>query len=376
MGKPTKPYFRMKEPLLFNLLPYKPEATGLSRYTERLLTGWTAATGEPTPIQLRLTKTGLATLTREEQMPQSQSSKLMRWCQERAIVQHFVQTKKLIEQVSPSLVYSPFTDRLNTTKQYRQVITCHDLTPLHFPNSRKAYLYARYWQPLHFKKSSHIIAISKSVANQLINSGISGSKITIVPNGIEEVHNPTFTPITNNFLMLARHARNKNIQLALEGFATFLRMNRSWKGKLIIVGSIGSCTKDLHRLSLELDLSDKVSWRAQLSEQGLDHLIRKSFCLISSSLMEGFDYPLLEAQARGIPTLASSIPVHQELHQNTSLFFELGDSGKSLGLQLSRLVTEQKLWEELSLAGVAHAKSYSLKRQITSIKNILEELLE
>ena len=92
--------------------------------------------------------------------------------------------------------------------------------------------------------------------------------------------------------------------------------------------------------------------------------------------MEGFDYPLLEAQARGIPTLASSIPVHQELHQNTSLFFELGDSGKSLGLQLSRLVTEQKLWEELSLAGVAHAKSYSLKRQITSIKNILEELLE
>ena len=366
----------MNESLLINLLPYKPKATGLSRYAERLLAGWTAATNQPIPLQLRLTETGLATLSREEQMPQSQSSTLMRWCQKRAVVQHLVPVNKIIDKVKPSLIYSPFTDRLNTNKEYTQVITCHDLTPLHFPNSRKAYFYSRYWQPLHLHKANHLIAISKSVANQLIEAGLSASKITIVPNGIEEVLNPALTALTGNCLILARHARNKNLKLALEGFANFLRLQPSWQGKLIIVGSKDSCTIDLYHLATELGLSDKLHWRTHVPEEELNLLIRTSFCLISSSLMEGFDYPLLEAQARGIPTLASSIPVHHELHQNTSLFFKLEDRGASLGLQLNRLAKEPNLWKQLSQAGISQAKNYSLKRQIFNIENILSDLLK
>ena len=36
---------------------------------------------------------------------------------------------------------------------------------------------------------------------------------------------------------------------------------------------------------------------------------------------EGFDYPVLEAKAEGIPTLLSQIPVHVEFHAGSSLFF-------------------------------------------------------
>jgi glycosyltransferase involved in cell wall biosynthesis len=364
----------MKDSILFNLLSYKPTATGLSRYVERLLEGWTAATGQPVPKQLRLTEIGKASISRQSQMPKIQSSKLMRWCQQRAVVQHFVPTNRLIEEIKPSLIYSPYTDLLNSTKNYRQVITCHDLTPLYFPNSRKAYLHYRFWQPINLHRANHVIAISKSVANQLIKHGVSASKITIVPNGIEEILNPTVNARTENCLILARHARNKNITVALKGFANFLKLHRSWQGKLIIVGSKDRCTQDLYRLALELGLSDKVCWPNHLSEHELNLLIRQSLCLISSSLMEGFDYPLLEAQARGIPTLASLIPVHHEIYENTSLFFNPRDNGESLGTQLQRLVSEHGLWQQLSKAGISNAKKYSLKKQIQDIDNLLAEL--
>jgi glycosyltransferase involved in cell wall biosynthesis len=85
-------------------------------------------------------------------------------------------------------------------------------------------------------------------------------------------------------VVLARHDRNKNVQLALEGFARFLVLN----------------------------LDSRISWLALLTDQELAQILRQAFCLVSCSLMEGFDLPLLEAQAIGLPTLASDIEVHRD----------------------------------------------------------------
>ena len=40
-----------------------------------------------------------------------------------------------------------------------------------------------------------------------------------------------------------------------------------------------------------------MSWVNHLEEDQLERQMRVSYCLISPSLMEGFDYPLFEAQA-------------------------------------------------------------------------------
>jgi hypothetical protein len=53
--------------------------------------------------------------------------------------------------------------------------------------------------------------------------------------------------------------------------------------------------------------------------------------------MEGFDYPVLEAKAEGLPTLISDKPVHREIHEDTSLTFGLDDDGS----QLIKMITMQ-----------------------------------
>ncbi len=357
--------------LLFNLLPYRPTQTGLSRYTERLLTDWETSTKTELPPQLRVTENGQGIIRNSNDLPKIQNSLRIRWLQKNALVQHGINVKRLIEQVKPSTIYSPYSDKLLGVKNIRQIITCHDLIPLYFPNSFSAYLRSKFWLPQHFQQANKIIAISRSVADLLIKEGIPSKKIDVVHNGIEYINNPITSPISQNCLVLARHAKNKNIQLALKGFAHLLKLQPNWSGKLVIIGSKGSETKKLKDLERELELLDRIEWLPNLTLEKLEDQWKKSFCLISTSLMEGFNYPLFEAQARGLPTLASRISAHLELHDGISLLFNLNDHGVSLAWQLQNLSQDNSLWQQLSQTGLTHARQFSLEKQTLAIAKIL-----
>ena len=356
---------------LINLLPYRPTATGLSRYVERLLAAWSTATGQSLPLQLRLAADGEAELSRVLPLPAGEQGRCLRWLQANALVQHAVPVRRLVNQANPGLIYSPYTDRLLAVRDRPQVITCHDLIPLYCSNSRRAYWRSRLWLPRHLHGATRVIAISRHVADLLVESGLAANRIAVVPNGVEPAPDPVQRPGSGDVLVIARHARNKNLSAALQGFAWFLRLQPSWDGQLLLVGRPDRATPHLRHLELELGLRGRVQWIDALSEPALEQQLRRSFCLLSCSLMEGFDYPLLEAQARGIPTLASRIPVHSELHRDHALLFELGDGGASLGGILQRLARDPGLWQQLSQAGPVHAQQYSLSRQVNQIAELL-----
>jgi glycosyltransferase involved in cell wall biosynthesis len=88
--------------------------------------------------------------------------------------------------------------------------------------------------------------------------------------------------------------------------------------------------------------------------------------------MEGFDYPIMEAKAEGIPTVVSDIPVHRELHSESSLFFQLDDGGRSFGRAIARLHLEASLWTELATAGRSLAVRLSLERQQAQIREAID----
>ena len=359
---------------LFNLLLYRSSPTGLSRYVERLLSAWSEATGIQLPRQLRVDAGGGVELTNGNGLPREQRSLSMRWLQGNALVQHAVPVRRLVTQAAPDLIYSPYTDRLLSVRDCPQVITCHDLTPLHWPSSRRAYWRSRFWLSRHLKGATAVVAISRYVADLLVADGFPAERITVIPNGIEPVTDPVFAPAGDDLLLLARHARNKNIALALKGFARFIALETAWMGRLVVVGNSGRETPALQRLERQLGLQDRVHWRSYLTEGELERQWRSSWALLSTSLMEGFDYPLLEAQAHGLPTLASRIPVHLELHSDVALFVDIEDDGVNLAFNLQRLARDPGLWQQLSQAGRRNAQHLSLNRQCRCIQQLLSSL--
>ena len=300
----------------------------------------------------------------------------MRWLHQNAIVQHGLRLRHFLRQadVQPEVIYSPFFDALLDFPQIPQLITCHDLTPLTYPNSRKAWLKYRFWQPRHLACARLVVAISRHVADQLMAFGMSSDRLVVVPNGIAEVEFPVLTPQSSDLLVIARHDANKNLHGLLRVIAGVQRHVRHWHGVVRIVGRGVAASTDLQALRRALPRPEGLVLIDQLDSETLRSTIRSSLALVSASFEEGFDYPVLEAKAEGIPTLLSDIPVHREFHHNSSLFFPVDDDGSTLADHLNLLLDDSLAWQELSAAGLLMSRTLSLQRQQQQIIGLIGQL--
>jgi len=276
--------------------------------------------------------------------------------------------------VQPEVIYSPFFDALLDFPQVPQLITCHDLTPLTYPNSRKAWLKYRFWQPRHIACASLVVAISRHVADQLMAFGMSSSRLVVVPNGIAEVEFPVLTPQSTDLLVIARHDANKNLRGLFRAIAGAQHRLPRWRGVFRIVGRGVAASAELQGLRRALPRPEGLVFIDRLSAHDLRITIRRSLALVSASLEEGFDYPVLEAKSEGIPTLLSDIPVHREFHDGSSLFFPVDDNGDVLAEHLSQLIADRLFWRHLSMAGQDCARSLSVESQQQQINGLMNQL--
>ena len=358
---------------LINLLSWQPGHSGFGSYVQRVIPSMPG-------IRLQLDAHGNACLIPFDQWtskaPPLAPGRLMRLLQRNAMVQHGQRLKRLFHRADlrPEVIYSPFFDALLGFPQIPQLITCHDLTPLSFPNSRRAWLKYRFWQPRHCRTATRLIAISRYVADQLVEFGVEADRIEVIPNGITIQRPRVQSPVSENLLVLARHDMNKNLPALFRGIDQLQRRWPQWRGVLRIVGRGGRQSTLVHRMQRQLPRPEQVQLIDALAQEQLLEHLRSSLAVLSASTEEGFDYPILEAKAEGMPTLISDIPVHREFHQGSSLFFPVDDDGGVLADHVIACLQDRQLWTQLSQAGYSLAKRLNLNAQVASIDEQFRQL--
>ena len=361
---------------LINLLPWLPGHSGFGSYVQRVVPGIDG-------LRLQLGEDAQPALLTPDQWslepPPRALGRKMRFLQRYSLLQHGLDLSALLQREGINLnqiesIYSPFFDALLGWPEVPQLVTCHDLTPLLAPNSRKSWLRYRFWQPRHCRVATRLIAISTYVADQLVEFGVSPDRIEVIPNGIHIPRPAVLTPSSEDLLALARHDFNKNLPALLRGAAQLQRLCPKWRGVLRIVGRSGRQTGLVQRLHRQLPRPEQVVLIERLSQDQLVACLRSSLALLSASTEEGFDYPVLEAKAEGIPTLISAIPVHREFHSGSSLFFPVDDDGTALARHLIDLRRDMALWGDLSQSGLALARSLSVQRQVEEISAQIKAL--
>ena len=179
------------------------------------------------------------------------------------------------------------------------------------------------------------------------------------------------SPTSEDLLALARHDVNKNLPAMLRGVAQLQLMFPNWTGVFRIVGKSGRQTPLVKRLHRDLPDPSRVKLINAMSHNELLACMRSSLAVVSASSEEGFDYPILEAKAEGIPTIVSDISVHREFHIGSSLFFSGDDDGFGLAHQIHNLLVEPGLWDQLSRDGFELAERMSVEAQQLAIRNQL-----
>ena len=199
----------------------------------------------------------------------------------------------------------------------RQVITIHDMLAWKFPKEI-GWLRSLYWRifiPISARKSSRLIAVSRSTASDITRfCKIDKHKISIITEAGSQL-----TSIQTQFDILEKLSLENKSYFLCVGF--FKNIKNPWKileayklyrrkitvgnpKYLVLVGGVVNKTgKAILRVAQEIP---GVVVAGRINDMQLSALYQNSAGLIFTSLYEGFGIPILEAQSFNCPVITST----------------------------------------------------------------------
>ena len=111
-----------------------------------------------------------------------------------------------------------------------------------------------------------------------------------------------------------------------------------------------------------------------LADDELDAVYRSADAFVYPSLYEGFGLPVLEAMARGVPTIASTTSSLPETAGEAALGVN-PRSVREISSAIERVLTEEGLAEKLSLRGRHQAERFSWDETARLTLQVYEHVL-
>lgn len=141
-----------------------------------------------------------------------------------------------------------------------------------------------------------------------------------------------------------------------------------WEHPLTIVGQRGWERPELfERLHHR---RPQVTVKGYVDDRTLREAYARAAVLVAPSWYEGFDLPVLEAMAAGVPVVCSNIPVHREVAGSAARYFP-PDDAEALADELVRLLVEPEAWREASTAGRQRSADFDWSVSTSRLLDVL-----
>ena len=202
---------------------------------------------------------------------------------------------------------------------------------------------------------ARIITVSSSSKKKLIESGVSGHRIEIIPNGVD-VGKYDGVKVEKSdrprVIYVGRLIGYKHVDDLLVAFSRL-----DLDAELYIVGE-GPERKNLEALRRELKIDHKVAFTGFVDERKKIELLKSSHVLVLPSSTEGFGIAVIESMAAGTPAIAADIPALREVTRGgeVGLLFTPRNVDE-LAMKLKGLLKNEKLQRELAEKGYKHVKA-------------------
>jgi len=216
-----------------------------------------------------------------------------------------------------------FLPRLLGAIARRRVITIHDLTYKRFPDllQKETLHNLEAHMPREIAVADAVICVSESTRNDLLHYyQLDPRRAVTIHSGVSlsalGTRHSALLP-DRYLLFVSTIEPRKNLGVLLDAFEN-LKRTRKYDGSLVVVGRIGWKSdefvprlggRDVHHLDY-------------LDPGELQAVYRKAEIFVFPSIYEGFGFPLLEAMAHGVPTIAAESSSLPEIAGDASLYFD------------------------------------------------------
>lgn len=208
--------------------------------------------------------------------------------------------------------------------------------------------------------------------------GFRPEKVFLVPVSIrEEWLNGAVPPgvYEPNVLWLGKFRRYKCPHHAVQAAADL--RNQGLRIQLTLAGRHDDrkYENELRQLVDRLDLVDQVTFRFNVTEEEKRTLYQRARVLVLPSAVEGFGIVVLEANACGVPVVASSgVPESVVTHEQNGLRYPSGNV-KLLAEALGRILHDPGLYLTLSKHSLAFARGFGWREVGSSYERALSHVV-
>jgi glycosyltransferase involved in cell wall biosynthesis len=250
-----------------------------------------------------------------------------------------------------------FLPRLHSAIARRRVVTVHDLTYKRFPELLQKETLANLESQMmrEVAIADAIVCVSESTRRDLLRYyAVEPSRAIAIHSGLGRPSSaePIEGLPPRYLLFVSTIEPRKNLGTLLDAYER-LRAGEAYDGALVVVGRVGwKSASILPRLRqpgiLHLDY---------LPASQLATVYEKAEAFVFPSIYEGFGFPLLEAMARGVPSIAARSSSLPEIGAEAALFFEPNDAA-GLASAIERVVNDAALRADLAARGRARAAEF------------------
>ena len=237
-----------------------------------------------------------------------------------------------------------------------------------------------------FKSGDRFIAISEYNYSHLIAFGAPPEKIVRLPMGLDidalpfdrgpddeilpdshetspsgdrasNTHSPE-GEVPVRIITVARLAPEKGLEYGVRAVAGVLTRHPETRIEYDIIGG-GGLKASLQRLVAELGLEDTIRLAGPMGHDEVLRHLCKSHIFLLPSLAEALPVSLLEAQAAGLPVVATTVgSVSQAMVDGQSGFLVPPEDTAALTDRLSYLLTHREQWREMGEAGRVYVREH------------------
>ncbi|MFW3616925.1 glycosyltransferase family 4 protein [Billgrantia antri] len=251
------------------------------------------------------------------------------------------------------------------------IFTIHDLNHLDRPenSSLSKRLFYRFVIRRGCKKAYAILTVSEFSKKRIVEwAGVSSNKVVNVGNGVDKNFNSEVMPYslgTPYYLCVGNRKVHKNEAKVVEAFA------QAEIDEGIHLVFTGASEPSLEAMIQENNLSSRVKFMGNVTEDELPSLYKGARGLLFPSLYEGFGLPVLEAMACGTPVITSNCTSLPEVAGDAAMLIDPLDT-QELQDAIERLEQDTSLRDELVAKGFDRAKLFTWEKTAQKVQEVLD----
>ena len=284
------------------------------------------------------------------------------------------QIPKIYQTLKSQLLFSPIPEAPLYTN-CRFIVTAFDMIPLRFPNRLSPLTtYHKYYTPEVFKQAEHIVCISESTANDIIQFyQIPSHKITPILLAGDNSHFQFLNlPTRNYFLYVGRQDPYKNLQRLITAFSALPHRNDY---ELWLAGPYDQRYSPLLEIQTqELEISHLVKFLNYVSYDELPIIINQAIALVFPTLWEGFGLPVLEAMACGTPVITSNVSSLPEVAGDAAILINPYNP-EEITAAMQAIIHDSETRKQLVEKGLKRANQFSWEKTGKATVEVLKQYL-